>query len=67
MLSKLSQSLYARFYYFTLMTKITTTKKFKTAKELAAQEYFSIVSPYIGTIQNPKKQIKNAQKKSPKK
>lgn len=29
------------------MTKTITTKKFQTAKALAAQEYFSIVLPYI--------------------
>ena len=49
------------------MTKTDATKKFQTAKALAAQKYFSIVSPYIETIQNPEKQVKKSQKKSVKK
>ena len=36
------------------MTKTITTKKFQTAKALAAQEYFSIVLPYIKTPESKK-------------
>ena len=52
------------------MTKTITTKKFQKAKALAAQEYFSIVLPYIKipeskkinqefTGEISKKQVKN--------
>ena len=36
------------------MIKTITTKKFQTAKALAAQEYFSIVLPYIKTPESKK-------------
>lgn len=46
-----------------LMTKTDATKKFQTAKALAAQKYFSIVSPYIETIQKTDQEFREIAKK----
>ena len=45
------------------MTKTDATKKFQTAKVLAAQKYFSIVSPYIETIQKTDQEFREIAKK----
>ena len=45
------------------MTKTDATKKFQTAKALAAQKYFSIVSPYIETIQKTDQEFREIAKK----
>ena len=45
------------------MTKTYATKKFQTAKALAAQKYFSIVSPYIETIQKTDQEFREITKK----
>ena len=42
----------------TLMARTDTTKKFQIAKALAAQEYFSIISPYIEIIQKTDQEFK---------
>ena len=58
MLSKLSHNLYVRLDCMTLMARTDTTKKFQIAKALAAQEYFSIISPYIEIIQKTDQEFK---------
>ena len=45
------------------MTGTDTTKKFQTAKALAAQTYFSIVSPYIESIQKTDQEFREIAKK----
>ena len=45
------------------MTRTDGTKKFQTAKALAAQTYFSIVSPYVESIQKTDQEFREIAKK----